>query len=125
MDVSDLKKYQSFEPDKDTKAFIYQQVHELEQEMKNLGDVTVLVEKLEERDENSDELISTRFAVTFVVDPQNMNLVVQADHDDVITACIAAKSKLKAKLQKIVRFSQGEERAKAIDAVTSSNGYLH
>jgi ribosome-associated translation inhibitor RaiA len=125
VNVRDLKQYQSFEPDKDTKAFIYQQVHDLEQEIKGLGDVTVLVEKLEERDEQSEELVSTRFAVTFIIDPEGMNLVMQGDHEDLISACIQAKNKLKRKLQKMMNLSQAEERNQAIDNVISSNGYLH
>lgn len=125
MDVSELNSFQAFEPDKETKAFIYQQVHDLESQIKDLGDITVLIEKKEEKEVSTGDLLAVTFAVTFTIDPDGMNLKVRANGEDVISACLLAKDELNKKLNKIRTFSSSEERAMAIDAAIASNGYLH
>lgn len=122
----DEKQFQAFEPDVEQKAFIYQQVHELEDQVKNLGGLMVFVEKEEVIDSQTQKELDHKFAVTFVIDPENLNLKVRAESDDLYSACLSAKAVTQSKVFQLINHKGTDEHAQQmLDAVNGGNGWMH
>ncbi|MCB0407126.1 MAG: hypothetical protein KDD34_02915 [Bdellovibrionales bacterium] len=122
----DKNQFQAFEPDAEAKAFIYQQVQDLEQDIKNIGDLTVYVEKEELVQEGNNKVLENTFAVTFVIDPEHLNLSIRAESKDLFSACISAKAATRMKLSQILNHASGqEERVNQIDAALETKGWIH
>ena len=121
----DEKQFQAFEPDVEQKAFIYQQVHELEEQVKDLGGLMVFVEKEEVIDSETQKALEHKFAVTFVIDPENLNLKVRAESDDLYSACLSAKAVTQSKLSKLINHKKSDDH-QIFDAVSGEgNGWIH
>lgn len=121
----DRDQFQAFEPNLEAKAFIYQQVQELEDEVKDLGSLSVFVEKEETIDTEDNRVLENKYAVTFVIDPENLNLKVRAESQNIFSACISAKNVAKSKLLQLKNAGSQEERAQHIEEVLDNKGYVH
>lgn len=88
------KNFQAFEPENEVKAFIYQQVQDLEALIQGVGSLAVLVEKESSKDKPDDE----SFAVTFVVAPESLNLQIRSESKDIFEATRTAKEAVRSKL---------------------------
>lgn len=69
-----------YTPNIEERAFLYQEAHDLEPLVRNLGTLSVMVEK-QKRD----------YRVTFMVAPESMGMRVEAMAADLYSATIAAK----------------------------------
>lgn len=121
----DEKQFLAFEPDVEQKAFIYQQVHELEEQVKNLGGLMVFVEKEEVIDSDTQEKLEHKFAVTFIVDPENLNLKVRAESENLYSACLSAKKVTQSKLAAILNLSGAEEILSTQETSMDGTGWMH
>ena len=121
----ETEQFQAFEPDKEAKAFIYQMVHELEEQVKNLGGLVVYVEKEEVVESDSQQVLENKYAVTFVVDPENLNLKVRAIGTNIFSACLSAKAVTQSKLSQLMNHRPSEDHEDRLSAALESNGYLH
>lgn len=121
----DQNQFQAFEPDLEAKAFIYQQVQELEDHIRHLGGMTVYVEKEEVTDDTGRNVGDENYAVTFVIDPENLNLRVRAESKNIYSACLSAKSVAQSKLEQLMNSRWHEERAQEVSEALETKGYLH
>lgn len=87
-----------FEPTGEERAFLYQQVQELEQIASQFGSISVLVEQSYPED-NPDDL---SYAITFVVAPENMEFKVRGEGVDLFETCMVAKNETLAQLNKLI-----------------------
>lgn len=87
-----------FEPTGEERAFLYQQVQELEQIASQFGSISVLVEQSHPEDQPDD----LSYAVTFVVAPENMEFKVRGEGVDLFETCILAKNESLAQLNKLI-----------------------
>lgn len=103
--------YQTFEPDQETKAFIYQQVQDLEHGFGGFGNLAVFVEKEEVVSTEDREVLEDSFAVTFIVEPDNLNLKVRAEGNDIYSATIAAKEEVKRRISALLNAQSMDARS--------------
>ncbi len=87
-----------FEPSGEERAFLYQQVQDLEPIASQFGSITVLVEQ-SYPEENPDDLT---YEVTFVVAPESMEFRVAARGQNLFETCIAAKDETRARLNQLI-----------------------
>jgi hypothetical protein len=121
----DQSQFQAFEPDLEAKAFIYQQVQELEDHLRNLGGLTVYVEKEELLENESGTVIDDNYAVTFVIDPDNLNLRVRAESKNIYSACLSAKTVAQSKLSQLLNHRPQEDRSQDLVEALDSKGWIH
>ncbi len=88
-----------YNPNKEERAFLYQEAQELEPLVKDLGSLTVMVE---EDVANESTRKKSKFRVTFVVAPESVAMRVQATDSNLIEATIAAKEEVARQLNAIV-----------------------
>ena len=121
----DKNEFQAFEPDIEQKAFIYQLVHELEDQVKNLGGLMVFVEKEEVIESDTQNTLNNKYAVTFVVDPDNLNLKVRAEGENLYSVCLSAKAVTQSKLAHLINHRFSEEHAQKVSDALESKGWVH
>jgi hypothetical protein len=109
--------FQAFEPENEVKAFIYQQVQDLESLMKDLGSLAVYIEKEDGQGESPYE----KFAVTYVLAPESVNLQIRSESSDIFEACRAGKEEAQRKLNSLINFMGEQEGA----AGAGTQGWLH
>ena len=112
--------YQAFEPENEVKAFIYQQVQDLELMMKDLGSLAVYIEKEEEALVANGKKLNEKFAVTFVLAPESVNLQIRSESEDIFEACRAGKEEAQRKLNSIINFMDEQQ-----GGAESHKGWLH
>jgi len=87
-----------FEPSLEEKAFLFQQVQELEAVATQFGSLTILVEERHPDNDPSD----LSYEVTFVVAPENLDFRIQATGKNLYSTCMAAKEEAKARLSQLI-----------------------
>ena len=105
----------------EVKAFIYQQVQDLESYVKDLGSLGVY---LEEADKES-KVKGEQYSVTFVIAPENYNLKVSAQADDIYQACLKAKDEVMKKTNQLLNAIGNEQRSATLQAYSQGQLYLH
>lgn len=83
-----------YNPNREERAFLYQEAHDLETVMKDIGSLSVMVEETERR--------TGGFRVTFLVAPESVGMRVQATDTNLYDATIAAKEETMRQLSEIV-----------------------
>ncbi len=83
-------------PNREERAFLFQEAQALSGFMKELGSLSVVVE------EASPEQKSPQYRVTFVVAPESVDMRVQATGQNVYSAAIAAKEEAERQLNALV-----------------------
>lgn len=87
-----------YTPNREERAFLYQEAQDLEALMKDLGSLSVLVEEYglkRGRDQSN-------YRVTFVLAPESVGMKVQASDRNIFDATIAAKEEAQRQLNAIV-----------------------
>jgi hypothetical protein len=87
-----------FEPNGEERAFLYQQVQDLESIASQFGSLSVLVEQSYPQDQPE----NVTYAVTFVVAPENMEFKVRGEGKNLFETCMVAKNETKAKLSELI-----------------------
>lgn len=105
------KTFTPCEPDRESKAFIYQQVVDMQKILQGHGSLAIMCEKKERK--NGDE----RFAVTFST-PDLLNFECREEGDSLIEASIKAKESLLHKLHFLIDEGSDEARFTSVQ-------YLH
>lgn len=113
--------FQPFEPENEVKAFIYQQVQDLERFTKDFGSLAVYVEK-ENGLEGQEKQPYEKFAVTFVLAPESVNLQIRAESNDIYEACRIGKEEAQKRLSSIINVMGEQDPAAALEG---RQGYLH
>lgn len=88
-----------YNPNQEERAFLYQEAHDLEGMMKDLGSLTVMVEELASKKTITK---GPRYRVTFMVAPESVGMRVQATDFNLFEATIAAKEETLRQLNAIV-----------------------
>jgi len=88
-----------YNPNREERAFLYQEAQDLEPLMKDLGSLTVMVEQVEPQNSTKNK---NRYRVTFVVAPESVGMRVQATDSNLFDAAIAAKAEALRQLNAIV-----------------------
>ncbi|MBX3020990.1 MAG: hypothetical protein KF799_04880 [Bdellovibrionales bacterium] len=86
-----------YNPNREERAFLYQEAHDLEALMKDLGSLTVMVEQLQPK-----RTKTSGYRVTFMVAPESVGMRVQATDSNLYEATIAAKEETLRQLNAIV-----------------------
>lgn len=86
-----------YSPNREERAFLYQEAQELASLMKDLGSLSVMVEEMQNKRRND---ISYR--VTFVLAPESVGMKVQATDGNFFEAAIAARNEAQRQLNAIV-----------------------
>jgi hypothetical protein len=86
-----------YNPNREERAFLYQEAQDLEALMKDLGSLSVMVEE-----GGAGKRPSPRYRVTFVVAPETVGMKVQATDSNLLDATIAAKTEAQKQLNAIV-----------------------
>ena len=89
-----------YTPNREERAFLYQEAQDLEPLMKNLGSLSVLIEETAQKGRKG--AVESRYRVTFVVAPESVGMKVQASHDNLFAATISAKTETLRQLNAIV-----------------------
>jgi len=105
------KSFSPCEPDLESKAFLYQQVVDMQKVLQGHGSLAIVCEKKARK--NGDE----RFAVTFST-PDLLNFECREEGDSLIEASIKAKESLLTKLHFLIDEGSDEPRFAAVQ-------YLH
>lgn len=108
-----------YNPSREERAFLYQEAHDLEGLMKDLGSLTVMVEEVASKKTNK-----ARFRVTFMVAPESVGMRVQATDANLFDATIAAKEETLRQLNAIVNALPREWKTES-EGVAISPGSLH
>ena len=88
-----------YNPNREERAFLYQEAQDLETLLKNLGSLSVMVEEI------APKRVKTRrnnYRVTFMVAPESVGMKVQATDSNLFDATIAAKEEVLRQLNAIV-----------------------
>jgi ribosome-associated translation inhibitor RaiA len=88
-----------YSPNREERAFLYQEARDLDDLMKDLGSLSVMVEESKVR---RGRPVPSRFRVTFVLAPESVGMTVQADGRNIYDATIAAKEEAQRQLNAIV-----------------------
>jgi len=86
-----------YSPNREERAFLYQEAQDLEDLMKDLGSLSVMVEETKTKRRKS-----PKFRVTFVLAPESVGMTVAADSGNIYDATIAAKEEAQRQLNTIV-----------------------
>lgn len=86
-----------YSPNREERAFLYQEAQDLEALMKELGSLSVMVEETVSKKRHI-----SRFRVTFVLAPESVGMTVQATDKNIFDATIAAKEEAQRQLNAIV-----------------------
>ncbi len=105
------KTFSPFEPDVETKAFLYQQVVDVQRVLQGQGSLAILCEKQEQT--SGGDL----YAVTFTT-PEVLNFTSRAEGDSLIEASIKAKEAFMSKLHLIINEMSVDQRPTSVQ-------YLH
>lgn len=105
------KTFSPFEPDLESKAFLYQQVVDVQRLLQGQGSLAILCEKRARK--NGDD----RYAVTFST-PEVLNFTSRAEGDSLIEASMKAKESLMSKLHLIMDEMSDDQRPTSVQ-------YLH
>lgn len=92
------EKMMPFEPTMEERAFLYQQVQDLEPLASQFGSMTVLVEEAHPANEPENKT----FGVTFVVAPENMEFRVRGEGKNLYETCIVAKQETQTRLNEMI-----------------------
>lgn len=87
-----------YNPNLEERAFLYQEAHDLEPLMKDLGSLTVMVEEVAPKRTAK----NMKYRVTFMVAPESVGMRVQATDANLYEATIAAKEETLRQLNAIV-----------------------
>jgi hypothetical protein len=110
-----------YSPNREERAFLYQEAQELAPLMKELGSLSVMVEEMRRRGKPLD----TRYRVTFVVAPESVGMKVQATDYNLFDATIAARNEAQRQLNELVN-ALPRERAPGAEAEGKSPAeFLH
>jgi hypothetical protein len=97
-----------YTPNREERAFLYQEAQDLEALMKDLGSLSVMVEETGPKPHRD----HSRFRVTFVLAPESVGMRVRATDANLFDATIAAKEEAQRQLNAIVnslpRTAQGK-----------------
>lgn len=111
-------KTNTYEPEKEIKAFLYQQVQELEPYVNEVGGLAVFVDQIQTGE-------ATRYGVTFVLAPKSMNLRIRVENESLIEACVQAKEQALKQVNSVINeIFENPERDLALDAIRG-NRFLH
>ena len=88
-----------YNPNREERAFLYQEAQDLEALIKNFGSLSVMVEEIAPK---SVRRTSNNFRVTFMVAPESVGMKVQATDTNLFDATIAAKEETLRQLNAIV-----------------------
>jgi|OM-RGC.v1.028952939 hypothetical protein len=102
-----------YNPNREERAFIYQEAQDLEGLVKNLGSLSVMVEEVATQAPKINR--PTDYRVTFMVAPESFGMRVQAVDTNLFDATIAAKVETVRQLNALVN---SMPRAQASDAPT-------
>jgi hypothetical protein len=89
-----------YSPNREERAFLYQEAQDLEPMMKELGSLSVMVEEIAPKHPERNK--QSRYRVTFVVAPESVGMKVQATDKNLFDATIAAKAETLRQLNAIV-----------------------
>jgi hypothetical protein len=87
-----------YTPNREERAFLYQEAQDLEPLMKDLGSLSVMVEETAVKKGRS----RSKYRVTFVLAPESVGMKVQATDRNIFDATIAAKEEAQRQLNAIV-----------------------
>jgi hypothetical protein len=89
-----------YTPNREERAFLYQEAQDLEALMKDLGSLSVMVEETALK--KGRKCHRSKFRVTFVLAPESVGMKVQATDRNIFDATIAAKEEAQRQLNAIV-----------------------
>jgi hypothetical protein len=87
-----------YNPNREERAFLYQEAQDLEPLIRELGSLSVMVEEIASRPRSE----NLRYRVTFMVAPESVGMRVQATDANLFEATIAAKEETLRQLNAIV-----------------------
>lgn len=105
-----------YNPNREERAFLYQEAQGLEHLVKNLGSLSVMVEEMVTKSEDR----ANDYRVTFMVAPESFGMKVAAIDDNMFDATIAAKNEVVRQLSAIVNSMPRAPGADANDRALSS-----
>ena len=85
-----------FEPSPEVKAFIFQQIQDLEPLLHEAGTLGVFIEKTEHREPNGS--IDEKFLIRLVVSSEGTKFEARGESANIFEACLEAKTSLKKNL---------------------------
>ena len=88
-----------YNPNREERAFLYQEAQDLESLLKNFGSLSVMVEEIAPSKVNARR---NNYRVTFMVAPESVGMKVQAIDTNLFDATIAAKEETLRQLSAIV-----------------------
>jgi hypothetical protein len=94
-----------YNPNREERAFLYQEAQDLEPLIRELGSLSVMVEEVASRRHTKNE--NLRYRVTFMVAPESVGMRVQATDANLFEATIAAKEETLRQLNAIVNSLPG------------------
>jgi hypothetical protein len=106
-----------YNPNREERAFLYQEANDLQPLMKELGSLSVMVEEMAGRGKRKSE---NNYRVTFVVAPESVGMKVQAVDSNLYDATIAAKMETLRQLNAIVNSMPRPINKDAADALKTS-----
>ena len=98
MSQSDNTPSISFEPNAEERAFLYQQVQDLEPLASQFGSISILVEQSHPQDAPKD----LSYAVTFVVAPESMEFKIRGEGHNLFETCMVAKEEAMNRLNQLI-----------------------
>ena len=99
--------YRAHDPTPEERAFIYQQIQEMNEFAPGLEGLVVTVEEKAKSKEKP-----KRFAVTLVLGPKDLGLQLRAEADDIFTALSVVKYEAKESLSNLIAAGTGHRGAK-------------
>ena len=107
----------------EVKAFISQQIQELEPYMSHLGGLGIFVEK--KVIQNSDQNFSEKYLIRLVITPGGERIEVRGFSESIFEACIEARQKLLEVVQPVLNSLLPSAERETLVKFYSSGGQIH
>ncbi|MCB0366858.1 MAG: hypothetical protein H6624_11530 [Bdellovibrionaceae bacterium] len=117
------QKILQYEPSPEVKAFIFQQIQDLEPFLEKVGGLGVFVEKTEKHQEGGQ--VEENFLIRLVVSPDGGRIEVQGESPNIFEACIKAKSSLVSRLSPLVNALSATAGRDELVEYFSQGGQVH
>ncbi len=124
MSHSETKNLQ-FEPSPEVKAFIFQQIHDLEPMLENIGSMGVFIEKTEIQSLENQNRGKESYSIKMVIAPGGNRIEVRGESDNIYDACIKAKGLMAQVLSPLVNIMKQSSERDGLIHYYSVGGKLH
>lgn len=113
-----------FEPSPEVRAFIFQQIQDLEPMLENVGSLGVFIEKTEPTESSGEDKAET-YSIRLVVAPGGTRIEATGESENIFEACIKAKGLMAERLSPFINATRQSAERDGLIHFYSVGGKVH